>query len=89
MKAIKHGIIIKPTLHKELPSGIIISVKELENPMGVVVSAGGGTKKRPMHVKDGDNVVYRSNVGKALEYEGEKYLVVQQTHIIGVRDKIE
>lgn len=84
MRALKHNIIIKPILHKELPSGIIISVRELENPMGVVVSAGGGTEKRPMHVKDGDNVVYRSDVGKAMEYEGNKYLVLREAHIIGV-----
>ena len=85
MKAIKHTVIIEPINHIKLDSGIYIGAKELENPTGVVVTAGEGTKKLPMTVKDGDTVAYRDNVGLGLEYEGKKYLVLQEHHIIGIK----
>lgn len=84
MKAIKHNIIVSPILHIKLPSGIFISEKEQENPTGIVISAGGGTKKQPMHVKDGDTIVFRRNVGRGLEYEGERYLILNEGNIIGI-----
>ena len=85
MRAIKSTVIIEPIEHFKTTSGIFIGAKELENPIGIVFSAGAGTKKRPMTVKDGDKVIYRSNVGQKLEYEDKKLLVLQEVHIIGIQ----
>ena len=84
MRAIKDTVIIEPIHHIKLKSGIFIGAKELENPTGLVIAAGEGRRGIPLTVKKGDTVAYRDNVGQGLEYDGNKYLVLKEHHIIGI-----
>ena len=65
--------------------GIIIPDSAKEKPLkGTVVAAGNGTKDDAMVLKEGDKVLYGKYSGTEIELDGEKYLIMRQSDVLGV-----
>ncbi|MBE5781293.1 MAG: co-chaperone GroES [Clostridiales bacterium] len=74
---------------KKSVGGIIIPDTAKEKPMfGIVIAAGPGGnvdgKEIEMHVKEGDEVIYRRYAGTDIKFENEDFILVRQSDIIGV-----
>lgn len=66
-------------------SGIIIPDSAKEKPQqGKVIAAGKGTEDEPMEVKVGDLVMYGKYSGTELQYEGNDYLIMNQSDILAI-----
>lgn len=81
-------VLIKPTAAEEVTaSGIYIPDAAKEKPLkGTVVAVGNGTKDEEMILKAGDTVLYGKYAGTELQYEGEKYLMMRQSDVLGIID---
>ncbi len=79
-------VLVKPAPAEEkTASGIIIPDPTKEKPSrGEVIAVGNGTKDEEMIVKAGDNVLYGKYAGTELEFDGEKYLIMRQSDILGI-----
>lgn len=71
-------------------AGIIIPDTAKEKPQkGTVVAVGEGKKddngKRiPLDVKEGDEVLFGKYAGTEVKIEGEEYLIMHETDLLGV-----
>ncbi len=79
-------VIVKPAAAEEKTAGgIIIPDTAKEKPQrGVVVAAGPGKKDEPMTVKAGDTVLYSKYAGTEVTLEGNDYLIMRESDILGV-----
>lgn len=86
IKPLADRVLIQPAPAEEKTlSGIIIPDSAKEKPLrGTVVVAGEGTKDEQMIVKEGDTVLYGKYAGTEIELEGEKYLIMRQSDILGI-----
>ncbi len=88
-------VLVKPSAETEAKTtgGIIIPDTAKEKPFrGEVVRVGPGRmdengKLLPMNVKVGDQVLYSKYGGNEIEYEGEKYLIMNEMDIQAVLEK--
>ena len=75
--------------------GIIIPDTAKEKPMrGEVVAAGPGARNgkgvfAPMDVAVGDTVLFGKYSGTEVKIDGEEYLILKETDILGVLDKLK
>jgi chaperonin GroES len=73
--------------------GIILPDAAKEKPQrGKVISVGPGKmtdkgKRTEMSVKKGDEVIYAKYLGNEIEINGEKYVIVHESDILGVIEK--
>jgi len=66
-------------------SGLYIPNTAKEKPQkGKVVAVGKGTKDEEMELKEGDVVIYGKYAGTEIDFEGQKYLMMQQSDILAV-----
>ena len=66
-------------------SGIIIPDTAKEKPMrGKIIAAGSGTKKQPMTVKAGDNVLYGKYAGTEITVNDVDYLIMRESDIFAI-----
>jgi chaperonin GroES len=84
-------VLIKPLPSEEkTKGGIILPDTAKEKPMkGEVVAVGKGKmddsgKLIPMEVKTGDKVLYGKYAGTELKIEGEEYLIVKESEVLGI-----
>ena len=86
LKPLADRVLIQPTPAEETTlSGIIIPDSAKEKPLkGTVIAAGKGTKDEEMILKEGDKVLYGKYAGTEIEIDGEKYLIMRQTDVLGV-----
>ena len=86
IKPLADRVLVKPAAAEEkTASGIIIPDSAKEKPLkGEVIAIGNGTKDEEMVVKSGDIVLYGKYAGTELELEGEKYLIMRQSDILGI-----
>ncbi|MDE6283723.1 MAG: co-chaperone GroES [Muribaculaceae bacterium] len=86
LKPLADRVLIQPTPAEETTlSGIIIPDSAKEKPLkGTVIAAGKGTKDEDMILKEGDKVLYGKYAGTEIELDGEKYLIMRQTDVLGV-----
>ena len=86
IKPLADRVLIQPTPAEETTlSGIIIPDSAKEKPLkGTVIAAGKGTKDEEMILKEGDKVLYGKYAGTEIELDGEKYLIMRQTDVLGV-----
>ncbi|MCX8033087.1 MAG: co-chaperone GroES [Thermoleophilia bacterium] len=84
-------VVVKPLEQEEkTPSGIVLPDTAKEKPTkGKVVAVGPGRyddngKLIPMPVSVGDIVVYAKYAGTELKLDGEEYLVMRASDIIGI-----
>jgi chaperonin GroES len=72
------------------PGGVIIPETAKEKPIqGEVIAVGAGAKKDdgsviPLDVKEGDRVLYGKWAGQEVTLDGEEYLIVKESDIMGV-----
>lgn len=86
LKPLADRVLIQPTPAEETTlSGIIIPDSAKEKPLkGTVIAAGKGTKEEEMILKEGDKVLYGKYAGTEIDLDGEKYLIMRQTDVLGV-----
>jgi chaperonin GroES len=88
MKAVLNQVILKPFLSDIVSLGGILvpeSFKERSS-KALVISAGNGTKKRPMLYKEGQTVYHVKGHGMEIEKEGEKYFIMDMDAILAYED---
>jgi len=84
MIALRNQVIVKPFQGDEMSSGGIIvpdAFKQRSN-KAKVISAGGGTKKRPMLYAEGQTIYHVKNHGTEIEKNGEKYYIMDMDAIL-------
>ncbi|MGH9569635.1 MAG: co-chaperone GroES [Candidatus Angelobacter sp.] len=69
--------------------GIIIPDTAKEKPQeGIVVAVGTGRYDKgqhiPMHVKDGDRVLFGKYSGSDIKIDGEEFLILKEEEIFGI-----
>jgi chaperonin GroES len=88
-------VIVKPdeTAETKTAGGIIIPDTAKEKPQeGEIVAVGPGRtdedgKIIKMNVKAGDKVLYSKYGGTEVKYEGNNYLIMSESDILGVIEK--
>ena len=86
IKPLADRVLIKAAAAEEKTvGGIIIPDTAKEKPLqGEVLAVGGGTKDEETVLKVGDRVLYGKYSGTEVELDGEKYLIMRQSDILGV-----
>ena len=76
-------LVIPVNAESKTVGGIIIPDTAKEKPLkGTIVAVGPGTKDEPMVLKENDVVLYGKYSGQEIEFEGIKYLLMNQSDII-------
>lgn len=85
-KPLADRVLIKAAAAEEKTvGGIIIPDSAKEKPLrGEVIAVGGGTKDEAMALKQGDVVLYGKYAGTEVELDGEKYLIMRQSDVLGI-----
>lgn len=66
-------------------SGIFIPDSAKEKPLrGEVMAVGNGTKDEAMELKVGDVVLYGKYAGTTIEFDGEQYLIMNQSDVLAI-----
>ncbi len=86
IKPLGTRVLIEPfEAEQKTKSGIILPDSAQEKPQqGKVVATGKGTDDTPMEVKVGDKVMYGKYSGTELNYEGNDFLIMEQSDILAV-----
>jgi len=86
IKPLGTRVLIEPfEAEQKTKSGIILPDSAQEKPQqGKVVATGKGTEDIPMEVKVGDTVMYGKYSGTELNYEGNDFLIMEQSDILAV-----
>jgi chaperonin GroES len=90
IKPLGDRVLIQPDVAEEkTQSGIIIPDNAKEKPQrGTVVAVGPGKvengTKIEMSVKDGDKVLYGKYAGTELTLDGEEYMIMRESDILGI-----
>jgi chaperonin GroES len=86
--------VIKPSQAQDKTAGgIFLPDTAKEKPMvGKVVWVGPGKtqdngKRMPVSVKKDDEVVYGKYMGNEVEIDGQKYVIVRESDLLGVLEK--
>jgi chaperonin GroES len=86
--------VIKPSeAQGKTAGGIYLPDTAKEKPqIGKIVWVGPGKvqddgKRAPMSVKKNDEVIYGKYMGNEIEIEGEKYVIVRESDLLGVIEK--
>ena len=84
-------VVIRPIERGEVSrGGIILPDTAKEKPQrGSIIAVGPGKvlndgKRGPMEVKKGDEVFYGKYAGTEIEVEGEKYVIIRESDILGL-----
>ena len=76
-------LVIPVNAESKTAGGIIIPDTAKEKPLkGTIVAVGPGTKDEAMVLKENDVVLYGKYSGQEIEFEGIKYLLMNQSDII-------
>jgi len=90
IKPLSDRVLVQPEpAEDKTDSGIIIPDSAKEKPQeGTVVSAGPGKvengTKIDMSVQEGDKVLYGKYSGQELTLDGEEYLIMRESDILGI-----
>jgi chaperonin GroES len=79
-------VIVRPNSAQEVTAGgIIIPDTAKEKPMrGTVIAVGPGKPDEPTTVKENDTVLYGKYAGTEVSMDGEDYLIMRESDILGV-----
>ncbi|MGM0586793.1 MAG: co-chaperone GroES [Bacteroidota bacterium] len=92
IKPLSDRVLVQPEEAEEkTASGIIIPDTAKEKPQqGKIVSVGPGKvengTKIDMTVKEGDTVLYGKYAGTEITLDGEEYMIMRESDILGVID---
>jgi len=94
LKPLDDRIVIKQSEAKEKSAGgILLPDTAKEKPqIGKVVAIGPGKilddgKRGKMSVKKNDEVIYAKYIGSDVEIEGEKYIILRESDVLGIVEK--
>jgi chaperonin GroES len=95
LKPLGDRVLVKRSAEADEKSagGIIIPDTAKEKPQrGKVISAGPGTLKEdgtrpPLDVKAGDDILFGKYSGTEIKLDGEEYLIMHESDILGVLTK--
>jgi chaperonin GroES len=87
-------VVIKPSQAQDKTAGgIFLPDTAKEKPMiGKILWVGPGKmqddgKRAPMSVKKDDEVIYGKYTGNEIEIDGEKYVIVRESDLLGIVEK--
>ena len=86
-------IVVKQTIAEEKIGNILLPETLQYKPLeGKVVAAGPGLRNEagnliPMDVKVGDYVLFARNTGTEIKVEGDKFVIVPETDVLGVTEE--
>ena len=91
IKPLHDRVLVEPLdAEEKTAGGIIIPDTAKEKPMeGRIVAVGGGSKNddgktTPLDVKKGDTVLYGKWSGTDVKVDGDDYLIMKESDIMGV-----
>lgn len=91
LKPLSDRVIVQQTEAEEkTASGIYLPDAAKEKPTrGKVIAVGPGKtddngKRQPLNVKSGDTVVYGKYSGTDVEVDGEKFVILRESDLLGV-----
>ena len=94
LKPLDDRIVIKQSEAEEKTSGgIILPDAAREKPqIGTVVAVGPGKilddgTRGTMSVKNKDEVIYAKYIGSDVEIDGEKYVILKESDVLGIVEK--
>lgn len=94
LRPLDDRVVIKPLEAQEKTAGgIFLPDTAREKPqIGKVVWVGPGKvnddgKRNAMSVKKNDEVIYGKYMGNEVEIEGEKYVIVRESDLLGIVEK--
>ena len=94
LKPLDDRIVIKQSEAEEKTAGgIILPDTAKEKPqIGKVVATGPGKllddgKRAKMSVKNNDEVIYAKYIGSDVEIDGEKYVILRESDVLGIVEK--
>jgi chaperonin GroES len=94
LRPLDERVVIKQSEAEEKTSGgIILPDTAKEKPqMGKVVAVGPGKildngKRSEMTLKKNDKVLYPKYIGNDVEIDGEKYVILKESDILGIVEK--
>lgn len=94
IRPLEDRIVVKPSDPEErTPGGIVLPDTAKEKPQrGEVIAAGVGKlldngQRAEMLVKVGDSVLYGKYSGTEVELEGETYVILRESDVLGILDQ--
>ena len=90
VKPLADRVIVKPIeVEEKTKSGIVLPDTAKEKPQeGEIVAVGPGRyedgKLIPMNVKQGDRVLFAKYAGTEIKLDGEEYLIMRESDILGI-----
>ena len=88
IRPIMEKIIVKQLEQKKTSSGLIVPDSVVKDKRGVIVAIGDGDiingQVVPLKVKVGDEILWFPYAGHEITIEGEDYIILRQSDIIGV-----
>jgi len=94
LRPLDNRVIIKQSEAEEKTTGgIILPDTAKEKPqIGKIIAAGPGKllddgKRSKMAVKKNDKVIYAKYIGNDVELDGEKYVILRESDILGIVEK--
>jgi chaperonin GroES len=94
LKPLDDRIVVKQSdAEEKTPGGIILPDTAKEKPqIGKIVATGPGKmldngKRNKMSVKKNDEVIYAKYIGSDVEIDGEKYVILRETDVLGIVEK--
>lgn len=94
LRPLDDRVVIKPSeAQGKTAGGIFLPDTAKEKPqIGKIVWVGPGKvqddgKRAAMSVKKNDEVIYGKYMGNEIEIEGEKYVIVRESDLLGVVEK--
>ena len=94
LRPLDDGVVIKQSEAEEKTAGgIILPDTAKEKPqIGKIVAIGPGKvldngRRSKMSVKKNDKVIYTKYMGNDVEIDGEKYVILKESDILGIVEK--
>ena len=94
LRPLEDRVVVKQSKAEEKTSGgIFLPDTAKEKPqIGKVISVGPGKildngKQSPMNVKKNDEVIYPKYMGNDVEIEGDKYIILRESDLLGIVEK--
>jgi chaperonin GroES len=94
LKPLDDRVVIKQSQPEEKTAGgIILPDTAKEKPqIGKIVAVGPGKildsgKRGKMTLKKNDKVIYAKYIGNDVEVDGEKYVILKETDVLGIVEK--
>jgi len=88
MRPLGERVVIKKVeAESTTKSGIVLPGQAKEQPqMAKVLAVGPGTKDVEMIVKVGDKVIYPKFTGTDVKFEGEEFIIIEQSKLLAIVD---